>query len=726
MADGNAAGDYYDDQAGADETAQRERMEELARIVRQAVDDDATEGDESSAFRQEASDRYYGREYGDEVNGRSKVISRDVLETVEWVLAQLLRIFTGDKFCEFTPTGPEDVEPAKQQTDYVNHVLMQDCSGTLMFYDWFKGALLHRTGLVHWGYLDTTCPKFETFTGLNAEQLQVLLVDEAVEVSEITPRDESGVDGPVFDVRLKRLVTSRKLHIDAIAREDFVIDKAARSIDDSTLCGHRTRKTKSDLRGEGVPESILDTLQVEESDDDGEAQARDVNTGDTQNADEPGDEQRKYDLWTLYVKHDLDGDGYAELLRVRYVGTEIIETEPAMEAPYADLCPIRTPHRFEGLSLADVVMDIQRIKTVLWRQALDNLYAANRPQREVVEGKVNPEDIKKTEIGAAIRVREPGMVRDLAVPLATDSTLGMIAYIDQVREERTGTSAASQGRDADQIHDTAKGMAMAVSQAQMRIELIARLFAEGGVKRLFVGLYNAIVRNQDGPRMVRLRGKFIPIDPREWRERNDVSVTVGLGSGTREAQIATLQMIATMQQNLLSTGTPIVNVQKLKHTLTKLIEAAGFRDAGSFLAEPDEIEPPKEPPKSDAVVVAEISAQLEREKMAEAQAKQQAQFQLEIAKLRSADMQKARDHEVEMAKLGQQSRLDADKLAQDDRQFYDKLLHDAVIEREKLAQSAEEARAQAAADEAAMKALGDGPAEGKPEGATDAAGEATG
>lgn len=724
MADGTPI--ELEDDAGTEQEAQAsEAMERLKAVVARAIEEAASESDsDRSEFRENASDRYYGRPYGDEVAGRSAVVSRDIMETTEWVVAQLLRIFTGDKFCELAPTGPEDVDAAKQQTDFINHVIMQDSDGTILFYDWFKDALLHRTGVVHWGYLDTTKPTYEKYTGITQEQLQALLMDEAEPV-EMSQREEQGEDGQpavVFDVMLRKLVKKRSLKVEVIPGEEFILDKSARSIDDSTVTGHMTRKTRSDLRAEGVPESIIERLQPDDDEDKGEARARDVDKGRTDTAaDTLGsgeDDQERFWLYTLYVKHDYDGDGYAELLRVRYVGEEIIEIEPAMETPYAHICPIRTPHRFDGLSLTDVVEDIQRIKTVLWRQALDNLYAANRPQREAVEGKVNPEDLKKTEIGAVIRVKEAGSVRDLTVPVATDSTLAMIGYIDQVREERTGTSAASQGRDADQIHDTARGMAQMVSQAQMRVELIARLFAEGGVKRLFLGLYNAIVRNQDAPRMVRLRGKFVRVNPAEWRERNDITVTVGLGSGTREAAIATLQMIATMQESLLEKGTPLVTVEKLKHTLVKMIEAAGFRDAGSFLAEPEEIPPPAPPPESEAIQIAKLQLQIEQAKIqangqnkqADLQASQtseQGRMRLEIAKLRSDDMERQRAHEREMAKLGQASKYDAEKLAQDDRQFYDKLLHDAVLAREKGEMQADEARRQSVMDEAVMKATQD-------------------
>lgn len=687
----------YDDAEQIDEGARR--LEELRSRIDSQINLSGTYLDsELSQFRERASNLYYGRPYGDEQAGYSQVVSRDVLEVIEWITAQLLRIFTGERFCEFDPFGPEDVEACEQQTDYVNHVLMRDCNGAILFYDWFKDALMHRFGVVHWGYCDYYEPVTETYTGLSDEQLQAVLMDG--DLAEHTPRQEQMPDGmtvQLHDVRIRRVKRDRKLKVEAIPPEEFLIDRNARALDEAQFVGHKTRRTASDLRKEGVPDTLIERLGSDEDLNDSEAQARNVDA--TSDNSDTSDE-RLYWLYTCYLRHDLDGDGFDELLRVRYVGGEIVELEPALEIPYADICPVRTPHRFLGLSYTDVVEDIQRIKTVLWRQALDNLYLTNKPQREAVEGQVNLTDLQTAAVGGVIRTKQPGMVRDLQVPTALGPTLEMVQYIDNVREERTGTSAASQGRDADQIHDTAGGMAMMVSQAQMRVELVARLFAEGGVKRLFVGLYNAIVRNQDAPRMVRLRGKFVPIDPREWRERNNATVTVGLGVGTKEAQLKTLQSIATMQMDLLGKGIPLVTPDKLKYTLSKLVEAAGLNPA-SVLAEPEDIPPPQPPPPSEALQIAQIQAQIEAQKrqVEVMKAQQDAQLRaaqinadkaLKLAQMQAAEREKEREHQIKLASL-----------KQDDTHFYDKLFHDATLAREKST-SSESARQQAEADEEQM------------------------
>lgn len=704
---------------GQIETSDAMSLDEIQGALQSFIKDAESDlGSESSGDRQRLTDAYYGRPYGDEQDGFSKVVARDVMETVEWMIAQLLRIFIGDRYCEFQPFDDQDVDSSEQQTDYTNHVIMQESGGALIFYDWFKDALLHRNGVVHWGFEEIREPVYESYTGLSQDQITSLM-DESTEITELSRRDETmpGPDGqpmpvPVFDVQIKRMKRERKLKISVIPPEEFLILKRARTIPDSDFVGHKVQMSVSELVKRGVPLEIAEAAGGDTSSLTGESVARDVNR------DSGSDQMMSDDPWlyVCYARIDRDGDGIAELLRIEMVGDTIVDIQPEVEIPYADLCPMRTPHRWAGLGYGDLVEDIQRIKTVLWRQGLDNLYLSNQPMKEVVEGKVNLADLQEVVVGGSVRVKEAGSIREIVVTPMTQASLQMVQYIDSARETRTGLSPAAMGQNASQLHDTAKGAEQQVSQAQMRVELVARLFAETGVKRLFMGVYNALVRNQEPERMVRLRGKFTKIDPREWRERNDVIVAVGLGVGTRETQLNTLQLISNMQKDLLQTGIPLARVQELEYTLRKFIETAGYRNTHSFLCDPSQVPPP--PPKeSEAIQIAKIQAQIEHEKRmvdvekgkADVQIKEQ-EVKIEQARLAyeqqecaNKEAQAVRDHEFRMTKLIQDNARAAAESAQKDQHFYDDLTHDAVIQRQKLGVEAEKARREAALDEAAMK-----------------------
>lgn len=732
----------------APETPDREKMDldDLTTWVKNNIDDAENDSSSFSIDRENLLKRYYGKKYGDEAEGYSQVVARDVMETVEWMTAQLLRIFTGERYAEFEPFDQKDVDLAEQQTDYVNHVLMQDCNGTLLLHDWFKEALLLRIGVVHWGYEETSEKVTETYTGLMQEQVEALLEDEGAQITALTPSNvmmpapmppgppqgqPMGPQGPqqappmipvtIYDVEIERIKKQRKLGVVTIPNEEFLIEKNARAIDDARFVGHKTRKTKSDLRKLGISDDVIEEIQFgDDVPTNGDAVARDQNQ-DAMNATVGWQNESQQRCWfyTVYCKVDWDNDGIDELLRVRYAGDRIIDVEPAMEVPYADLCPIRTPHRFIGLGFGDMVEDVQRIKTVLTRAALDNAYLSVRPRNEVDENNVNLDDLAVAAVGGNIRVRKMGSIQPLITPPMMDHALNMIQYIDKLREDRTGLSAAAMGRDIEQVHDTAKGMSQQVSQAQMRVEMVAKMFAETGVKRLFLGLYNAMVRNQDPPRMVRLRGKFAQVDPREWRERNNVIVNVALGAGTRDAQTATLTMLATMQQQLLEKGLPLTTPKNLQYTLNKLVEVSGYKNVEAFITPPENFPPPPPPPPPLELQIAQIQQQIdqakiqsaEKQKAAELAYKQQcdqADREKTIMEMRAKEMEAQRVHAREMAKLGVQQ-SDADKQReQQDRQFYDKLMHDAILAREKLDADAEKARQQAAADEQAMKSAEQG------------------
>lgn len=741
------------DEVGEDEdqptSSEAMSFDEIASFIKSAIDDADSES-ESSEDRERLLDAYYGRKYGDEIDGYSQVVSRDVMETTEWMLAQLIRIFSGERYAEFEPFDEKDLESAQQQSDFVNYVIMQENDGLLLFHDWFKDALLLRRGIVHWGYETKIVKTVESYTGLSPEAVQMLLMEESIELSAMTERSEvvqmPGPDGqmmPVpmtlFDVELTRREKKRKMRVTCIPPEEFFIQKGARSIDESNICGHKSRVTRTTMYEMGFDREKVDSLSGFADNVQGQAEstARDKNRDSDQYLNGASHQHEMIWLYNVHVRLDVDGDGIAEMLNVHYAGNEILSIEPAVEMTYAALCPIRTPHRFEGMGYGDVVEDLQRIKTVLWRSAQDNAYLSVRPRNEVVWRDLeNPTDLDEARIGGNIRVKRAGTINPLTVPPMMDQALSMIQYANSVREDRTGLSPVAMGRDVEQVHETAKGMAQMVSQSQMRIELVARLFADTGVKRLFLGLYNATVRNQDPPRMIRLRDKFVQVDPREWRERNNVIVNVALGAGTREAQTATLQMIATMQQSLLEKNVPLTTVKHLENTLRKLIEVSGFKNTGSYITSPENIPPPPPPPPSDAIQVAMIQKQIEDAKLMQQQAKLQDEqmrakaeitlkaeearrkheYDMAMLQAKQADAQRA--HEIELAKIG----LDRENAEKDRQvsvdQFYDRLIHettvgkasmkkDVLLAREKGVREAAETARQARLDEATVEALGE-------------------
>jgi hypothetical protein len=318
-------------------------------------------------------------------------------------------------------------------------------------------------------------------------------------------------------------------------------------------------------------------------------------------------------------------------------------------APFATFCPDPEPHDFFGISVADTVMDIQRIKSVIMRNTLDSLAMSIHPRVAVTEGMVNLDDVMNTEVGSIIRQRQAGQVQPLSMPFVGREAFPVLQYMDQVKEARTGISKASQGLDANVLQSTtASAVAATVSAAQQHIELIARVFAETGMKDLFKIVLHLITTHQDAPRMVRLRNEFVPIDPRVWNSNMDVSILVSLGRGTDAERMMMLRQIGEMQKDAMKTmgpQNPLTDITKLSNTLKAMTELAGFKDTSQFWSNPAEFTPP---PKQDKPDVNEMLIQVQIQQIQADIQKKAAQLQLDREKMQMEDDRKRDELEAEL------------------------------------------------------------------------------
>jgi len=370
-------------------------------------------------------------------------------------------------------------------------------------------------------------------------------------------------------------------------------------------------------------------------------------------ADNPDPSMRRVLYVESYVRIDKDGDGIAELRKVCSLGNayHILYDEIAADVPFAFFCPDPEPHMIIGQSIADQTMDLQLIKSSIVRNTMDSLAQVIHPRTVVVEGQVNMDDVMNNETGAIIRVRAPGMVQPLVEPFVGQAAMPLIAYMDDIRAQRTGISAASQGLNPDVLQSTTKAAVTATVQgAQERIELIARIFAENGMKRLFKGLLKLLIRHQDKPRMVRLRGKWVQIDPKYWDAEMDVQVNVALGHGTDTDKLQFLTMVASKQEQVMQTlgpQNPLVDVSQYRNTLAQICTLAGFKDASRYFKPVDmqqveqmvQQQAQNQPPDPNMMLI-----QIEGQKV-------QAQAQLDAAKLQADIEDSIRQDQREREKM---------------------------------------------------------------------------
>ena len=553
---------------------------------------------ETTDDRRKALEYYNRYEYGNEVEGRSQIVTGEVAEVVDGALPQLLRIFTqSDEIVRFEPKGPGDEEKAKQATEYVNWVMSRDNDGVLLMHNWFKDALLQKNGIVKVYWDEKIDVSKEKYQNLTQDEVTMLLNDPEVEVvnqktTEIAPAgiDPMGIPiPPVFsyDVKLKKTKKTGKVIVENVPPEEFLISKKARTIADAPFVAHRKLATRSELIAMGYEKDTVDNLPTY-----ADLTYNSENVARFDQGEQPGDQSsldfsmQEIEVIESYIKVDFDGDGIAELRKVTYAGSDILDNEEVDFVPFCSICPIPMPHKFFGHSLADRAVDIQLIKSTVTRQILDNLYMTNSPRMGVVEGQVNLDDLLTVTANGIVRMKNTQAIIPLTVPPTANQSFPLLEYLDSVQAKRTGVSDQLNGLSPDVLQNsTATAVAMMQSSAAGKVELIARVFAETGVKDLFQKILQLLCKYQDKERIVRLRGKYVSIDPREWTNGFDISINVGLGTGNKQEQMAMIAMVLGKQEEILKTAginNPLVSLSNYRQTLGRFIEAAGFKDSNEF------------------------------------------------------------------------------------------------------------------------------------------------
>ena len=596
----------------------------LARIEQEEANAYGINDSELADERAKAISYYLGEKFGNEVEGRSQVVSFDVQDTIESALPQLLKVFvSGDQVVVFNPKGPEDQDAADQETEYINHLVMEKNPGFEIFYVWFKDALLSKNGYIKVYFEEEYETETENYRGLTDAQLQMLASDSNVQIVEHMMQQDPLTGETLHDVKIEVSETRGCIKIANVAPENIMVsvDTPSTCLQDSTFVQHREMKTPAELREQGF--NVSDDIASDyDFYDEEESLARDLYSEDRTVDD------NKVLVRDTYIKVDDK--------RMRYVvvGNKIIHKEEAEIVPFCCITPMIMPHRHVGRSYADLTMDIQLIKSTLIRGQLDNMYLANQP-RFAISDRVNLEDMLTSRPGGIVRVQgEPGMA---IMPLQSQpfppTSFSMVEYMDSMKEKRTGVTAYNQGLDANSLNKTATGVNQIMQAAQQRLELVARTFAETGVKDLFKMVHRLVRMNYTKPDIVRLRNEWVEVDPRQWKTRTDLSISVGLGTGNKDQQLMHLMTILQVQREGLAIG--ITTPENIYNAVAKLTQNAGFKNPEEFWTNPAQ-QPPQPPQPTPEEI--KIQGELQKTQM-QIQADQQ-KFQAEtVLKQQEAEKQ---------------------------------------------------------------------------------------
>ena len=609
-------------------------MIDLVGVIKSEMDDAKDFIHQVGAERAESTEYYLGTEPEGTSSMQSEFVSTDVRESVLFMLPSIMRTFFGTKkIVEFVPKGPEDIQLAEQQTDYINYLIREKNPGFQVLYDVFKDALVRKTGFVKVFWDDSVNATTHEYTDIDPQSYQALILDKNVEVIEESVTNETIITmDPIsgeevvqeipasYDLTIRRLKPKDQVCIESVPPEEILISRHARDIETASYVAHRMIKSVSDLVAMGY-----DQEEIEQYAGYG-GSALDPESYEEQEARNPFDNMVYPDRNdaggkdVLYVEHylyyDYDDDGIDERIKVCTAGNglEVLNVEPLDELPICMFCPDPEPHTAIGSCPADYLKPIQAAKSQIMRDTLDSLGHSIFPRMGVVEGQVNIDDVLNTDIGQPIRMRAPGMVQPFAVPFVGKEAFPVLGYLDEAKENRTGVSKASAGLNAEALQSTTSAAVTAtMSGAQGRVELICRHFAEGGLKAMFKTVNNLVIKHQNAQDVFRLNGKFIPVDPRYWDSDKDMVVNVAISKSSDEEKFQVLTGLAAKQEQIMQTlgpQNPLVSMQQYANTLTRMIELAGFQDAQSFIN--TEVPPmppmPQEPPKPDP---AEMLAQAE-------------------------------------------------------------------------------------------------------------------
>jgi hypothetical protein len=545
---------------------------ELLTTIR-AYEDNVSDNLDSDAAQTRADlIRYYlGESYGNERDGYSSIVTREVYQTVENIKADVAELFIADdETVRFEPTGPEDLDAAQQATDWVRYVFYRQNDGFGNILDSLMDGLLQRQGVIkRWWSMEDEITN-HSFDDISEQAFMLLSADPEVEITEFEELQDDVSLEIVFRGKLIRTVSKGRTRIEVIPSEEFAINETATSIEDARYVRHRSLKSKTELLDMGFDEAKIDKASTSSGYSEYDSPERLAREFDTDNYGEEEDNIiALYDLHEVYMRCDRNEDGHAELVKVCRVGNTVFMVEETDEIPFNIWTPIRIPHRLTGLCPADAAAPIQMMKSTLWRNQLDNQYNLNNGRPVVVEGQVDLDSVMSSKPGAPYLVKHPNAISFPNQPSFGAHTNNMMGMADQMLENDVGSTDNSLSPDILNGNTAAGAVSQVLSKRQARVRLIAREFGEF-LRKVFMGVYELEIAHAEDKAIFRLDNRFVEVDPRTWNARKDVSVLVGLGNGSKTEQLFHMQQTMAAQQQMVAAGG--LGVTVMPHQIVQLQE----------------------------------------------------------------------------------------------------------------------------------------------------------
>lgn len=585
----------------------------------------------------------------------SGAVSTDVRDTIKKLMPSIMRtLLANDRIAEYEPNTQEQEEAAEQATNYVNMVALRECDAETAIHDAIYDAMVIKTGIIKWCAYQRRDVEIQKYTDQSDMVLAELMQDQDNEIMELQsqPIDDPEMlmmnpEAMMHSFTLKRVTTNVTPKLEAIKRERFLIDPRAQNIEEAELVGERMLMTRSDLVGMGYDQGQVAMLSIYDELDDPEDYSR---LGDDWMDIHPisSKAMELVEVFEVFVRLDLDGDGVAEMHRLlygdagdNYENFTILAHEIVTEAPYASIVVERDAHQFEGHSITEDLKRVQQANTVLLRGLLDNTYAQAEPRTAYVASALeNPQDVgsprKPLALTSGLNINDALQYR--IEPFVGDKLLAVMEFMDTQIKEKTGITDASGGLTPEALQNQTATATTLMSEAGFaRADNIVRTIAFG-LRKVFLGLLKLVIAHADRPRTMLVNGEFVEYDPRTWDAGMECTINIGLGGGTKERDLASLQIVLNMQKELIAAfgnDNPFVKPDQLYNTLQKITETTGLPSADPFFTKPD--------PEEIAMRLAQAAQQPDPETM-----KIQAQMALEEKKAETQTQREAAQLEADI------------------------------------------------------------------------------
>lgn len=640
--------------------------------------------------------KYYNRDFfGGEKDGWSNFVSSDVFDAVEWTLAECMDIyFSTSPVGSFVAESMNDIQAAEQETKMVKTIIEEQNDGFLLFYTWLKDALIQKNGIVKVYWDDVVNTERETYKMQSFPAFQSLMADKDVEVKAVTAfigeqelsiGDIEGMPPEMvmmarFDVDCLRKSDVSRVRIENVQPENFFVDKTHSSLNlnEAMFVAERVFARRSDLIAAGyslekierVPKTTILFNSEEERarDSDRLASFQSAGSGDKNTFTD------RVEIMEVYFRADVKNKGDMRLYRAVVGGafgagqagngvTVVLECEEADSIPYCALSPNIVPHRFWGISKYDEIGDIQRFKSTLLRGTLDNMTQHNAPVTVVPDTTgIDTKMLADADPGGVIPAVSTDGIMPLNVEYVADKNIPILGLLDELAERRTGISKVTQGLDPAALSESTQFVGASILNAsQKKLKNIVRIFAETGIKSLYLKTHELLRKYAKDAMILRDAGKYYEVDPREWRKRKSFDITVGTGRTDKEAKVVALQGVLALQQNIAAQGlmnNPLLTPQHLYRTMSELVTLSGLGDVEKYFANPDEFqpEPPPPAPMDKAMDIEEARVTADAAYKAESLQIEKVKTQISIQKL-----------EIEKAKLlmEQGQKLESEKEIQE-------------------------------------------------------------